>query len=159
MSWLRFGDEWVDDPAVLELGDLEARGVLTYLRCLSYIGRHLTDGNVPPAFVRREDAEAIDGLARVALVERHPDGSIYLPRWGEHLKTRVEVEQIRADRAAAGSIGGSKTRANRRANGKANGQQTDHPVPNPGTRTPVALSRPVPFSRGARENKRPIDVI
>jgi len=139
MSWLRLSDDFVDDPAILELGDLEALAGWTYLRLVSYAARHLTDGEIPAGILRREDAPAIEALVRVGLLERRGAGA-YLPRFIDqvdengvvvalgHHPARAFVEQRRATRAKAGSKGGrasahARDRARAGAGAQANSKQ------------------------------------
>lgn len=160
MSWIRLGDEFIEDPALLELGDLEAEGFHTYVRCLSYSGRHNTDGHVPAAFARRLEPRFVDALAAPAclLAVINTDGSLELPRWREHLRPRVEVEELRAARAEAGKAGGrasgeARRQANREATGEANREAIASGVAS--TESNPVPSRPVPAVNPESPNPAP----
>jgi len=144
MSWLRFGDDFIDDPAVMDLGDDEPIAGWTYVRLVSYAAKHLTDGRIPAGKLRHEDATGVAALIRVGLVDRRDDGDGFLPRFlevrdsrdrvvGGHHPSRATVEDRRAKRAAAGQEGGhrsseAKARAKAQATGEANAEATPKQV-------------------------------
>lgn len=167
MSWVRFGDELPDWPEILALGDDEAVGGWTYVRCVSYAGRHLTDGELPAGFLRREDPRGVTALVRVGLVEQRLDGSGFLPRFLEvrdstgrvvsgHHPSRVDVEARRQRRAGAGKAGGiASGEARRQAPEQAGSQAAREAIAsqdaeqevNPG---PVPVPGPLPDPHPAR---------
>lgn len=50
MSWVKVDDNFDDHPKFLELSDA---GLALWLRALAHANKHMTDGHVPIAFVRR----------------------------------------------------------------------------------------------------------
>lgn len=168
MSWIRFDDTFTDDPAILALGELEARAGWTYMRLCSYAARHLTDGEIPVGVIRREDQDAIAALVTVQLLELRATGAGYLPRFLDqvdddgrtlvagHHPPKAIVLQRREARAEAGRAGGLA-----KAKASANHDLEHEPqhllsngagsaVPRPVSRLPVSRtsSRP-PHSRAS----------
>ncbi len=124
MSWIRLGDEFVDDPAINDLGNDEAIAGWTYIRLLSYSARHLTDGLLPTKVVDREDPVGVAGLLRVGLLEPAAD-RYFLPRFlADHHPSREEALRLRAARAQAGRKGAARTNATRAAASAATGGAT-----------------------------------
>jgi hypothetical protein len=160
MSWIRFDDRFVDDPAIYALGDDEAIAGWTYLRAVSYAAQHLTDGVLPAGFLRRESPGGIAALARVGLLELRADGSGYLPRFlevrdasgriaGGHHPSRRDVEARRQARVDAGRTGGLESGRSRRAeaNGEASRQATTEATrKQSASHSPQQGANPVPSS-------------
>lgn len=88
MTWVRLDDTFVESPLWLRLS-FAARSL--YIDWLSYSARHLTDGVVPDAIVKRMKGSGysqgnLRELKDEGLVETHMLSAVFLPRWLEHLR-------------------------------------------------------------------------
>lgn len=152
MAWVRVDDQFPDHPKVIAL-DLASSGL--WLHGLCYANRHLTDGFVPAALVRRvgdETAEAAAARLVSAGLWEPVDGGWVVHDYAEYQRSREEIESVSGKRAEAGRAGGmakaKQTASNRQANGwqvasndlanaeqsEANAEQNPAPTPTP---TPV----------------------
>lgn len=159
MPWIRIGDEFVDDPAIVDLGEDEAIAGWTYLRLVSYAARHLTDGYLPSKVVGREDPIGVACLLRSALLERVPD-RYFLPRFlTDHHPPREATLRLRAQRAEAGRRGARQTNSASAAASAASvdaasssARRTPRPVPSrPVSRYPHPAPHPVPTHIGDQQ--------
>jgi hypothetical protein len=102
VSWLKFGDEWLDSPAIAGLSDA---AVLLHMMALSYCTRFDTDGNLAAAALRRDRRWA--GRNRTALVDaglwQPADGAYILLDYAEHCRTVADkakdAERMKKNRA------------------------------------------------------------
>lgn len=180
MSWIRFSDTLVDEPCLLELGDLEPLAGWTYMRLVSYCAKHLTDGLVPVGMLRRENQVAITALFGTLLLEHRDDGA-YLPLFLDrvdddgnvtlgHHPSKEFIEDRRRARIDAGRLGGKAravalakaralalAKAGATAPAKANGKQT--PKQTASKTVPLSLvpgpSSPYPDREPHEENPPP----
>ena len=95
--------------------------------CGTWSAKHLTDGAIPADTVTEEGATHVDAMALVAARLWHTDGHD-CPRcpdpargdyqfhdWAQYQKLRADVLAERAQKAAAGKLGGAKSGAARRS--------------------------------------------
>jgi hypothetical protein len=147
MSWLKLDDQFPDHPKVAALSDAAFR---CHVRGMAYCAEHLTDGFMP-----RRKAEEIAGACLPELIAKPRNGA---PLWalsgGEYEihdylvynPTRDEAERLRAERSAAGKLGGMRSaearrKANATASATANRKQTVKQTPK---QTVKQNSNPVP---------------
>lgn len=113
-TYIKLHDGMPDHPKVVGLSDSAFR---LYVETLCWCSRHLTDGVVPTAAMRKLGTpRAIKELATAGLIE--VDG----PHWAvhdylQHQRSAAEVDEIRRKKQEAGRKGG-KTRAANQANDK-----------------------------------------
>lgn len=127
MNWVRFDDGWLHDPMVMQMG-LEPRAL--YQSALFYCGKGLTDGYVDAAAIPKialmadvvNVGPSVDRLLGLGALDSLEDGYYYIRRWREHVREREVVLHERAERAAAGRVGGQQSQANRRAKSLPNGK-------------------------------------
>ncbi len=101
-TWAKLDDGFWMHPKVLMAGNTAA-GV--FARMLSYSGCYLTDGLVPAAIVSQivgTDRKTLPALAQYGLIEVLETGSVVIPDFLEHNKSKVEVEAARRQRREAG---------------------------------------------------------
>ena len=110
MSWAKLDDGFWMHPKTIMAGNTAA-GV--FARMLSYSGCYLTDGLVPADVantIAGSDKKAIEKLAEVGLVQVLPTGSVFIPDFLEHNRSKAQVEADREQRRAAGRRGGRQGR-------------------------------------------------
>ncbi len=144
MTYAKQDDGFHEDPryAALELTHL---GLIACAR--SYMARHLTDGRIPAAILRRFGATGGGETLVTKLVDLgvwEQDGDHYVDRhYLEHNATRAEVEERKAAlsevRRAAGAKGGRRSGESRRQSNQASQKQ----VASKQTKQNEALSSPI----------------
>lgn len=108
MPWGKLDDSLYDHPKVERLPDgirLACVGLWTLSN--SYSNRHLTDGQIPAATIRRLGGtkRLVDALVEVGLYEQRDDG-VVVHDFLDHNKSRVQVLEERDKRAESGRLGG-----------------------------------------------------
>lgn len=98
MTWLKFGDEWIDAPTVTSLTD---GAVLLHISALSYCTRFDTDGVLPAGALRglrcgsRPNAQR---LVACGLWEPRHSGWL-MTDYEQHCRT-TEMKRVEAERVA-----------------------------------------------------------
>ena len=111
MTWVRIDDGFYDHPKIVALSDAAYRA---FVDGLCYAGRHLTDGHIPEAALRRlARGPAVRELEACGLWERNGNG-IVIHDYPEYQPSRSEVEANREARASAGRLGGIRSGEARR---------------------------------------------
>ena len=180
MTWTKIDDQFYDHPKVVAAGPL---GIALFVCGLSYCSRHLTDGFISVAQVRRlidtADPEVVAGtLVAVGLWERR-DGGYQVHDYLEYNPSRAKVEAIRQARREAGREGGLRSGEARRKQaeeeGEANVKQTPSKEeakaetktnsrsrsrsrsesPSQKEETPSAADAPAPPSKAKRKSSKP----
>jgi hypothetical protein len=107
MAWVKLDDAFYDHPRLLDrsLADLGLWAV-----GIAYSNRHMQDGFVPAAFVKRMGGKPA-GLVSCGAWEPC-DGGWRIRDYLQHQRSAEEIRELREKRAAAGSKGGSKRQAN-----------------------------------------------
>lgn len=106
MAWVKVDDNFPDHPKTLVLS-LAAQGL--WLCGLCYASRHMTDGRLPSAFLRRVGDDAAWNAAEelVAVGLWHETGAGWeIHDYAEHQRTREQIEAISEARSEAGRRGG-----------------------------------------------------
>lgn len=161
MPWVRIDDTLHDHPKVYRLpASLRLHCLGAWVLAICYASRHLTDGEVPVAWLRAEGATTRQIAALVSagfLDKTDGDGVVWVHNFLDYNPSREQVEARREDtrlaRVAAGRIGGKRSaeqratakqtrkqeastgqangKANPQANGKQNAKQTEQQNPSP----------------------------
>lgn len=115
MSWIKVDDGFWSDPDVLEVGN-EAAG--TFVRMLSYCGRHLTDGHIPADVTRFISCRKtpVTKLEAVSFIAPNTAGFV-IP---DYLKFNPSREQVEDDRRKAAE----RMRGVRANNGRTRGERS-----------------------------------
>ncbi len=121
MSWFRVDDSFPDHPKVLRLqASRHWRGALSlWLLAGAWSSKHLTDGAVPDAIVKRLGCtlEEADALVTAGLWTSEAEGYAF-HEWAERNPTRSKVLADReADRSRKRAPVGIQAEATRKANG------------------------------------------
>lgn len=106
MSWAKLDDGFWMHPKVLVAGNA---GAGIFARLLSYCGCYLTDGLVPEPIAAQivgSDKKALKALVDYGMVEVTETGSVFIPDYLEHNRSKVDVEEDRKRRRANGAKGG-----------------------------------------------------
>ena len=106
MAWVKVDDNFPDHPKTLVLS-LAAQGL--WLSGLCYASRHMTDGRLPSAFLRRVGDDAAWNAAEelVAVGLWHDNGAGWdIHDYTEYQRTREQIEAISEARSEAGRRGG-----------------------------------------------------
>jgi hypothetical protein len=104
-TYIRLHDGMPDHPKVVGLSDGAFR---LYVESICWCGRHLTDGVVPAAGMRRMGGwspEAVSELADATLIEADGETHWLIHDYTEHQRTAEEVAAIRRAKRAAGATG------------------------------------------------------
>jgi len=134
MPWSKIDDQFYDHPKIVAAGPL---GIALFVCGLSYCSRHLTDGFIATAQVRRlididNPEDVAEKLIAVGLWERR-DGGYQVHDYLEYNPSRARVEATRLARAEAGHEGGLRSGEARRKQTaeemEANGKQTPSKMP------------------------------
>lgn len=90
MSWLRFGDEWIDSESIAGLSD---GAVVLHIAALTYCTRHDTDGHLSSGAARRLPrwaARRVRELVAAQLWEEYDDGGCLLADYADHCRTLAD---------------------------------------------------------------------
>ena len=104
-TYIRLHDGMPDHPKVVGLSDAAFR---LYVESICWCGRHLTDGKVPAAAMRRMGGwspESIEELAVVGLLETSAGAAWLIHDYTEHQRTADEVAGYRKAKRLAGVTG------------------------------------------------------
>lgn len=93
-TWIKLLDTFPDHPDVVELSDKAFRA---FVEGLCYCSRHLTDGDLPSAIVRRRLGVSDDVAAELAAAGlwAPSDGGWRVVNYTRHQRSRAEIEAIR----------------------------------------------------------------
>lgn len=112
MTYIRVDDRFPEHPKVLDIGPVAEA---LWLRALCYAGRNQTDGFIPVGFVKR--MADLDGLEEAGkLVDAGlwvaADGGWAIHEYTDWQRSKDQIQDISAKRAAAGSKGGKQKASN-----------------------------------------------
>ena len=110
MSWAKLDDGFWMHPKVLMAGNA---GAGIFARLLSYCGCYLTDGLIPAQIVTQiagPDKKLLPELDRLGLIQVLETGSVLIPDYLEHNRSKEQVEEDRKTRRANGAKGGRPNR-------------------------------------------------
>lgn len=125
MAWVKVDDGFADHPKTLMLS-LAAQGL--WLAGLCYASRHMTDGRLPAAFLRRvgDDGAAAAAEELVAVGLWHDNGAgWHIHDYTDYQRTREQIEAISETRAEAGRRGGVAKAQQAAGKLLANGRQNE----------------------------------
>ena len=125
MAWVKVDDNFPDHPKTLVLS-LAAQGL--WICGLCYASRHMTDGRLPAAFLRRVGDDAAWNAAEelVAVGLWHDNGSGWdIHDYTEYQRTRDQIEAISEARSEAGRRGGLAKARQAAGNLPAKAKQTE----------------------------------
>lgn len=155
MSWAKLDDNFGDHPKVADLSDAAFR---LHVRAICYAAKYRTLGELTPAAVKVLGAKAkhIAELHAANLWESTSRPSWVIHDFLVYNPSREITDEIRAERAAAGRLGGqksgeirrSKPEANLLPESKQNGSKTEANS-HAGAAARAFPSRPVPASKEA----------
>lgn len=98
MPWAKLDDGFWMHPKVVMAGN-EVAGI--FARCLSYCGKYLTDGRVPPevALAIAGSKRAVEKTVASGFLQELPSGDLYVRDYAHYNPLRDEVEAKREERS------------------------------------------------------------
>jgi hypothetical protein len=126
MTWVRLEDNMIDHPKIIGLSD---RAFRLWITSLSYASRHETDGKLDRKIAERLLARGLGArkeLLEAGLWDENGTG-YYIHDYLEYQPSKAESCDLRAKRAAAGRLGG--LRSKRQANAQVHAQAKNNPDP------------------------------
>lgn len=134
MPWVKFSDDWYDDPKIIAAGDTAA---LLWVKAVSWSARNLTDGLIPaellPRLLTSPDTPTIASrLIDLGLFVEDISGGYQIANFLEYQKSRAEVMEAREKEAERKRNARASTSGNRPSGrGPDSGDRPPSPDPDP----------------------------